>query len=149
MLRGPAPALLPHLPPVLPCALPPGSELAQCLTRSIQQSYHAAQVQGLAQARDLLMSADPRAEPVVVGQPLPLDADFLTRARDNKAQVVGGGGGLMACGMQPPDDHVTRDQCDVETVCIPWGLGLIVVLLFVHVDSCQAASALIISTFWT
>lgn len=59
------------------------------MTRSIQQSYHAAQVQVLAQARDLLMSADPRAEPVVVGQPLPLDADFLTRTRDNKAQVCG------------------------------------------------------------
>lgn len=65
-----------------------GSELASCLSRSIQQSYHAVQEQFLAQARDLLLPDKQRhAESVVVGQPLPLDAEFLQRTKDNKAQV--------------------------------------------------------------
>lgn len=69
-------------------ALPAGSELASCLSRSIQQSYHAVQEQFLAQARDLLLpEAQQHTESVVVGQPLPLDADFLKRAKDSKAQV--------------------------------------------------------------
>lgn len=136
MLSGPAPALPPTLPPTLPCTLSPGSELAQCLTRSIQQSYHAAQVQVLAQARDLLMSADPRAEPVVVGQPLPLDADFLTRARDNKAQVRGAAehGGLHTL-----YSHAGSAQC-LDCVCC---LGVSCLCLFaVAHESCQAASEL-------
>lgn len=66
----------------------PGSELASCLSRSIQQSYHAVQEQFLAQARDLLLpEAQQHTESVVVGQPLPLDAEFLKRAKDSKAQA--------------------------------------------------------------
>lgn len=68
---------------------PTGSELASCLTHSIQQSYHAVQEQFLAQARDLLLAHDPRAEPAVVGQPLPLDAAYIKRAEGGKLQVNG------------------------------------------------------------
>jgi hypothetical protein len=65
-----------------------GSELASCLSRSIQQSYHAVQEQFLAQARELLLPDHQKhADSLVVGQPLPLDADFLRRTKDNKAQV--------------------------------------------------------------
>jgi hypothetical protein len=65
-----------------------GSELASCLSRSIQQSYHAVQEQFLAQARELLLPDNQKhAESVVVGQPLPLDTEFLKRTKDNKAQV--------------------------------------------------------------
>lgn len=73
--------------PLLCLLITTGSELAGCLSRSIQQSYHAVQEQFLAQARDLLMEYDPHAEPAVVGQPLPLDTAFYQRVQENKVQV--------------------------------------------------------------
>lgn len=68
---------------------PSGSELASCLSRSIQQSYHAVQEQFLAQARELLLQDSQHTDSVVVGQPLPLDAEFLKRVKENRTQVRG------------------------------------------------------------
>lgn len=65
----------------------PASELAMCLTRAIQQSYHVAQQSYLAQARELLLAYDPHAPPVTVGQPLPLDAAFYERYRQGKVKA--------------------------------------------------------------
>jgi hypothetical protein len=61
--------------------------LASCLTRAIQQSYHIVQEQYLAEARELLSSHDRFAPPVVVGQPLPLDAAFYQRYQEGRAKV--------------------------------------------------------------
>jgi hypothetical protein len=61
--------------------------LASCLTRAIQQSYHIVQEQYLAEARELLSSHDRFAPPVVVGQPLPLDAAFYQRYQEGKVKV--------------------------------------------------------------
>jgi hypothetical protein len=64
-----------------------GSDLASCLSRAIQQSYHIVQEQYLAEARELLSSHDRFAPPVVVGQPLPLDAAFYQRYQEGRAKV--------------------------------------------------------------
>lgn len=64
-----------------------GSDLASCLTRAIHQSYHVVQEQYLLEARELLLSHDPHAAPVVVGQPLPLDAAFYQRYKQGKVKV--------------------------------------------------------------
>ncbi|WIA09183.1 hypothetical protein OEZ85_008594 [Tetradesmus obliquus] len=65
----------------------PGSDLASCLSRAIQQSYHVVQEQYLAEARELLASHDRLAPPVVVGQPLPLDAGFYQRYKEGKVKA--------------------------------------------------------------
>lgn len=68
-------------------AAPAGSDLASCLSRAIQQSYHVVQEQYLAEARELLASHDRLAPPVVVGQPLPLDAGFYQRYKEGRVKV--------------------------------------------------------------
>eukprot|EP00877_Chromochloris_zofingiensis_P011162 jgi/Chrzof1/629/Cz01g23020.t1 len=54
-------------------------ELSTHLSRAIQKSYHLQQQQYLEQARDIISAYDPHAEPVKVGMPLPLDANFYER----------------------------------------------------------------------
>jgi hypothetical protein len=73
--------------PAAAAAAAAGSDLASCLTRAIQQSYHVVQEQYLAEARELLASHDRLAPPVVVGQPLPLDAAFYQRYQEGKVKV--------------------------------------------------------------
>lgn len=48
------------------------------------------QEQFLAQARELLLQDSQHTESVVVGQPLPLDAEFLKRVKENRTQVRSG-----------------------------------------------------------
>eukprot|EP00878_Enallax_costatus_P008594 GHUV01008985.1.p1 GENE.GHUV01008985.1~~GHUV01008985.1.p1 ORF type:complete len:754 (+),score=301.21 GHUV01008985.1:377-2638(+) len=65
----------------------PGSDLASCLSRAIQESYHVVQEEFLAAARELLLAHDPHAEPVTVGEPLPLDMTFYQRYKQGKVKA--------------------------------------------------------------
>lgn len=65
-----------------------GSDLARCLSRAIQESYHVVQEEFLAAARELLLADAPHAEPVTVGEPIPLDMAFYQRYKQDKVKVT-------------------------------------------------------------
>jgi hypothetical protein len=130
-----------------PAVLPAGSELASCLSRSIQQSYHAVQEQFLAQARDLLLpEAQQHTESVVVGQPLPLDADFLKRAKDSKAQVCTPSPGPMLTAARSTSTHTLHAFSSLMCQMWPtvWLHGVEWVGLPVHELPCHAVSCCVV-----
>lgn len=64
-----------------------GEALGVALGRAVQRSYHAAQQEYLARAREAAARAGPGAVAVTVGVPLPLDAAFYQRYKDKQVKV--------------------------------------------------------------